>query len=113
MADKKKPDGEAAVLEKIDGWPEPHREMGRRLHEIITEAAPDLKPRLWYGMPGYARSGPVLCHFIAEGRMAFGLSEKAPLLEDDATGGLTPSGWFITELDAAAEKRIAEIVRTL
>ena len=117
MADaktKKKPaSDEAAVLEKIDGWSEPHRAMGKRLHELIRETAPELKPRLWYGMPGYARSGPVLCHFIAEERMSFGLSEKAPLLEDAATGGLVPSGWFITELDAAAEKRIAEIVRGL
>ena len=108
MAAKKKPDGEAAVLEKIDSWPEPHRTMGRRLHEIVLEAAPDLKPKLWYGMPGYARSGPVLCHFIAEERLSFGLTEKAPLLEED---GLSQASWFITELDAAAEKRIAEIVR--
>jgi hypothetical protein len=109
MADKKNA-GEAAVLEKIDGWAEPHRAMGRRLHEIIREAAPDLKPKLWYGMPGYARSGPVLCHFIAEERLSFGLTEKAPLLED---GGLSQASWFISELDEATETRLAEIVRAL
>ncbi|MFB7571315.1 hypothetical protein ACIQFZ_31955 [Streptomyces sp. NPDC093064] len=32
------------------------------MHDIITTAAPDLTPKLWYGMPAYARDGKVICH---------------------------------------------------
>ncbi|MGB9897582.1 iron chaperone, partial [Thermanaerothrix sp.] len=55
--------GEEAVRAKIAEMPEPDRTMALRLHEIITTAAPELTPRLWYGMPAYARAGKVVCFF--------------------------------------------------
>src|SRR6266568_891000 len=58
-----KGDGEAAVLAKIAEMPEPDRTMGKRLHTIIKESAPALSPRLWYGMPSYAKDGKVVCFF--------------------------------------------------
>src|ERR1041384_5620795 len=56
-------DGESAVLAKIAAMKEPDRSLGKRLHAIIKASAPDLSPRLWYGMPAYARDGKVVCHF--------------------------------------------------
>ncbi len=56
-------DGESAVLAKIAAMPEPDRAMGQRLHAIIKASAPTLSPRLWYGMPAYARDGEVVCFF--------------------------------------------------
>lgn len=109
---KKKVDDEAAVLEKIAAMPEPYRQIGERLHTIILEAVPELKPRVWYGMPGYAKSGPVLCFFRVDKYMTFGLTEKAHFsLEDDATDQLMASSWFFSDLDDATEARIIEIVR--
>ena len=58
-----KVDGEAAVLAKIAEMEEPDRSMAARLHEIIRASAPGLVPRLWYGMPAYAREGKVVCFF--------------------------------------------------
>lgn len=112
MAEKKPAkDPAAAVVEKIASYPAPYDTVGARLHEVILEAAPELSPRLFYGMPGYAKGkGPILCHFIAEKYIAFGLSEKANV-SPDSTDKLMPSGWFITELDDATEKRISDIVR--
>lgn len=57
-------DHEAAVAEKIAELPA-YRDVASRLHEIIMRSAPHLKPRLWYGMPGYAhaKSKPVICFF--------------------------------------------------
>lgn len=114
MADEK-PDGDE-VRDKIAGLPA-FRDVAERLHEIIMEAAPDLKPRLWYGMPGYApaKSKPVVCFFrVDDDRyVTFGLTEKATLVAD--AGGpehLLPSAWFLTGLDAATEQRIATIVAT-
>lgn len=110
MAEKKDP--ETAVLEKIASYAPPYDAVGKRLHEVILAAAPELSPRLFYGMPGYAKGkGPILCHFIAEKYIAFGLSEKASV-SADSTDKLMPSGWFLTELDDATERRITEIVRT-
>ncbi len=58
-----KEDGESAVLAKIAEMPEPDRALGERLHAIIKASAPALSPRLWYGMPAYARDGKVVCFF--------------------------------------------------
>ena len=111
---KKDADNLAAVLEKIPQMFGADADTGLRLHEIIMEAAPDLKPRLWYGMPGYAKaaSKPVLVFIRKDDYLTFGLTEKANLaLEEGATDQLIPNAWFLTELDAATEARIAEIVR--
>jgi hypothetical protein len=51
------------VLGTIAKMPEPDRAMGERLHAIIKASAPALTPRLWYGMPAYARDGKVVCFF--------------------------------------------------
>jgi hypothetical protein len=104
----------AAVTDKIGELPA-FRDVAARLHEIITEAAPHLKPRLWYGMPGYAKakSSPVLCFFRvdADDYVTFGLTEKATLAPDPgAEHQLIGSAWFLTELDEPTEARIAEIV---
>src|SRR5205085_10537303 len=56
-----KADGESAVLAKIAEMPAPDRAMGKRLHAIIKASAPVLSPRLWYGMPAYAKDGKVVC----------------------------------------------------
>ena len=110
---KKKADDEAAVLEKIAAMPEPFRGVGERLHALIRQSVPELKPRLWYGMPGYALDGPVLCFFRADDRyMTFGLTEKVNLsVEEGAPDRLMGCAWFFTELDDATEARLADIVR--
>ena len=46
----------ANVIDKISSMDEPRRSVMQRVHEIIVTAAPDLKPRIWYGMPAYATS---------------------------------------------------------
>ena len=107
-----KADEEAAVKEKIAAMREPFNQIGERLHEIILGSNPALQPKVWYGMPGYAKDGPVLCFFRVDDYMTFGLTEKANFsLEEGATDQLMPSSWFFTELDDATEQRIAAIVR--
>src|SRR5207248_1665301 len=58
-----KADGETAVLATIAAMPEPDRVLGERFHAIVKASAPALAPRLWYGMPAYARDGKVVCFF--------------------------------------------------
>jgi hypothetical protein len=109
-------DDEAAVREKIASLPA-YQDVAARLHEVIMRSAPDLKPRLWYGMPGYARakSSPVICFFRVDDNdyVTFGLTEKAYLAPDpDAGHQLIGSAWFLTELDEPTETRVADIVRS-
>ena len=107
---------EEAVVAKIKDLPA-YNDIAARIHEVITEAAPDLKPRLWYGMPGYAhaKSKPVILFFRvdADDYLTLGLTEKAHLpLRDDQDDLLIQSAWFLTALDAPTEQRIADIART-
>src|SRR5690606_9647307 len=53
----------AAVLEKIGEMGESDRELAERVHAVVTSTAPELAPKLWYGMPAYARNGKVVCFF--------------------------------------------------
>ncbi len=110
-----KPTDDVAVTDKIAALPA-FREVAARLHEVIMNAAPQLHPRLWYGMPGYATSkkAPVLCFFrVDDDRyVTFGLSEHAHHEPDAAAGHkLMGSAWFLTELDEPTEAHVADIVR--
>jgi len=107
-----KEDGERAVLAKIAAMRGPDRTMGERLHAIITASAPDLSPRLWYGMPAWARDGKVVCFFQSAQKFktryaTFGFSDKANLDE----GSLWPTAFALTELTAVEEVRLAALVK--
>lgn len=111
---QKKADDDAAVLEKIAGL-KPFEDVAARLHDLIMRSAPDLKPRLWYGMPGYAKAknSPVICFFRVDDDqyLSFGVTENANLRPDGDSKHMITSSWFLTGLDAAAEKRIAAAVQ--
>ena len=105
-------DEESAVLAKIAGMPKPDRAMGERLHAIIKASAPALSPRLWYGMPAYAKDGKVVCFFQNSQKFktryaTFGFSDKANLDE----GAMWPTAFALTELTADDEARIGALVK--
>ncbi|HEY8505755.1 MAG TPA: DUF1801 domain-containing protein [Gemmataceae bacterium] len=107
-----KADGESAVLAKIAEMPEPDRTIGERLHAIIKAVAPALSPKLWYGMPAYARDGKVVCFFQSAHKFktryaTFGFSDAANLDE----GALWPIAFALKELTPAAETRISALVK--
>src|SRR3954447_3632039 len=52
-----------ACLDKIAEMPDGDRAIAERVHAIVTQTAPDLTVKTWYGMPAYARDGKVLCFF--------------------------------------------------
>ncbi|MDO9445968.1 MAG: DUF1801 domain-containing protein [Dehalococcoidia bacterium] len=111
-ASKDRAAGESALLEKIAEMPEPDRGMATRLHEIITANAPDLWPKTWYGMPAYARDGKIVCFFQGVDKFkaryaTLGFNDEAKL--DD--GVMWPTSFALTELNAAAEAKIAALVK--
>ena len=102
------------VLNKISEFSEPHKQIAARMHELFMEANPALMPRLWYGMPGYAKSkdSAVLVFFREDDYMTFGLTEAAHFNVPNAGDSqLMPSAWFFTNLTPETEKSIVTIVR--
>jgi uncharacterized protein YdhG (YjbR/CyaY superfamily) len=107
-----KADAESDVLAKIAEMPESDRTMAERIHAIIKASAPSLAPRLWYGMPAYAKDGKVLCFFQSAEKFksryaTFGFDDSANLDE----GAMWPTAFALTELTAAEESRIVELVK--
>ena len=107
-----KTDGESAVLAKIAAMREPDRALGKRLHAIIRASAPALSPKLWYGMPAYAKDDKVVCFFQSAQKFntryaTLGFSDKANLDE----GALWPTAFALKQLTAAEEARIGALVK--
>jgi len=107
-----KEDGESAVLAKIGEMQAPDRALAERLHAIIKASAPALSPKLWYGMPAYARDGKVVCFFQPAHKFktryaTFGFSDKANLDE----GAMWPTAFALKELTAAEEARVSALVK--
>ena len=107
-----KADGESDVLAKIAEMPEPDRALAERLHAIIKASAPALSPRLWYGMPAYAKDGKVVCFFQSAAKFktryaTFGFQHEANLDE----GAMWPTAFALKELTVAEEARIGALVK--
>jgi hypothetical protein len=105
-------DTESAVLAAIAAMPEQDRTIAMRLHAIIRTGAPSLSPKLWYGMPAYARDGKIVCFFQSADKFktryaTFGFQHEANL--DDGT--MWPTAFALKELTAADEERIAALVK--
>ena len=103
---------ESAVLAKIAEMKEPDRSMGKRLHAIIKASVPALSPRLWYGMPAYAKDDKMICFFQPGQKFktrysTLGFSDKANLDE----GRMWPNAYALTELTPVEEAKISALVK--
>jgi hypothetical protein len=103
---------ERDVLSKIAELPPPDRALAERIHSIVTSAAPDLSPKLWYGMPAYAKDGKMVCFFQSAEKFKtryaeLGFSDHAKL--DD--GAMWPVAYALTELSEADEAAISALVK--
>jgi len=101
-----------ACLDKIAEMPDSDRVIAERVHALVTETAPELTVRTWYGMPAYAKDGKVLCFFKAADKFkaryaTLGFSDVAAL--DD--GNMWPSEFAVTRLTAPDEKQIVALVK--
>ncbi|MEV0643674.1 DUF1801 domain-containing protein [Phytomonospora sp. NPDC050363] len=108
----KSKDTEPEVLAKLAEMPGGDRAIGERLHAVIRANAPELAPRLWYGMPAYAKNGKVLCHFQPAQKFktryaTLTFSDEAALDE----GSMWSTSFALPELTAADEARIGELVK--
>lgn len=97
--------------EKIASFQGTDKVLAEKLHQIITDTAPELEPKTWYGMPAYALDGKILC-FIQDAKkfdaryLTFGFNDVAQLDE----GTFWPTSFAITALDKQHEQLIAQLV---
>ena len=105
-------DGERDIREKIAAMPESERAMAERLHAIVTDSAPVLVPKTYYGMPAYSKDGKTICFFQPPSKFkvrywTFGFQPEANL--DD--GDMWPNAYALTKLTPKVEKQIVELVK--
>jgi uncharacterized protein YdhG (YjbR/CyaY superfamily) len=108
----KKADEEGDLLAKIAEMPDADRVMAERLHAVIKENAPILKPKLWYGMPAYAKDGKIVCFFQPAQKFktryaTLGFNDAANLDE----GTMWPTAFGLQKLTAEDEATIGALVK--
>jgi uncharacterized protein YdhG (YjbR/CyaY superfamily) len=113
-ASKNREEGEKAVLAAVAAMKDPtDRSMGKRIHELVTAAAPELMPKTWYGMPAYAdKDGKVICFFQAASKFGvryatFGFQPDAKL--DD--GNMWAASFALIKLTSSEEAKITALVK--
>src|SRR6266576_3804143 len=107
-----KGEGESAVLEKIAEMQAADRAMAKRIHQVVKASAPALSPKLWYGMPAYAKDDKIVCFFQPAQKFkarysTLGFNDPAHL--DD--GDMWPTSYALTKLTSADKARIGELVK--
>lgn len=101
-----------AVRDAIAALPTDDRALAERLHVLVTEAAPELAPKTWYGMPAYFKDGKVLCYFKAASKFKtryaqLGFEDAAQLDE----GTLWSTVYAITDITESDEAAITMRVK--
>ena len=110
-ADKAAAD-EADVLAKIAQMPDGDRQMAERVHTIVADVAPELSPKLYYGQPGWARDGRVVCFFRSgqqdkERYSTFGFSSQAGLDNGD---GFWSTSYALSDPSESAWEQLGRLV---
>lgn len=106
-----KKDPLADLLEKIAELPDDDRVLAERVHAIVTEVAPSLSPKTWYGMPAWARDGNVVVFVQPASKFkaryaTLGFNDGAQL--DD--GELWATSFAVTKVTPAVEATIRDLV---
>jgi len=113
--EQERADGLRDLRDSIAKMPADDQAMAERVHAIVTDAAPALVPKTYYGMPAYAtegKNGKVICFFKPKSKFkvrysTFGFQPDAHLDEGD----MWATEFAVIKLTPAVESRIAELAR--
>jgi uncharacterized protein YdhG (YjbR/CyaY superfamily) len=106
-------EGEAAITAALKKMAPADRAIGKRVHELVKETAPDLTPKTWYGMPAYAnKDGKVVVFFRDAGKFKerysmLGFNETANL----DNGSMWPVAYALPKLAKSDEAKIRKLVK--
>ncbi|MGC5585550.1 iron chaperone [Ornithinimicrobium sp. W1665] len=99
------------LFEVIEAMPEQDRAIAAGLHTLVSETAPGLDGRTWYGMPSWARDGEILMFMQPAGKFetryaTVGFNDGAAL--DD--GDMWPTSFAVTRLTPEVRKRVVQLL---
>ena len=112
-AGKNRAAGEKAVLEVIAALEPEDKPLAEGLYKVVSSVAPDLVPKTYYGMPGFANGEGKIVVFMQPAKKfttryaTIGFEDRANL--DD--GDLWPVAFAVRVWTPAVEKKITEAVR--
>ena len=112
-AGKSRAAGEQAVREAIAAMPDDDRVLAEGIDRIVSEVAPHLMPKTWYGFPAYTDAdGKVVVFFKAASKFTTRYAtlgfEEASQLDD---GDLWVTSFALIALTPETERTIAEHIR--
>lgn len=112
-AGKSREAGEAAIRDAIAELTEPDRVLAEGIHRIVSEVAPQLMPKTWYGFPAYTDAdGKVVVFFKAASKYTTRYAtlgfEEASQLDD---GDLWVTSFALIALTPETEKTVAAHIR--
>lgn len=99
------------VLDAIAAMEDSDRELAEQFHAIVTEVAPDLEAKTWYGMPAYAKDGSTLCFFQSAGKFnvryaTIGFQANANL----DNGDLWPTSFAVLAFSDDVKAQVRELI---
>ncbi|MBP5802219.1 hypothetical protein J2D78_09010 [Microbacterium maritypicum] len=104
--------GEADLKEAIEKLAPEDQALSNKLHALVSEVAPELVPRTYYGMPAWGRDGKVLCFFqpASKFKVRYGTFGFEPISNLD-DGTVWPTAYAVTDLTEADLAFLAERIR--
>jgi uncharacterized protein YdhG (YjbR/CyaY superfamily) len=104
--------GLAAVREAIEKMSGLDAQLAQGLHDLVTEVAPFLEPRTWYGFPAYFQDGKNVVFFKPAEKFhdryaTLGFEQNAQL--DDGT--MWPTSYALTAWNDANSAEIARLLK--
>lgn len=98
-----------AAIEEMTGL---DRTISERFHIVVTEEAPSLDPKTWYGSPAYAREGKIVTFMQPSSK--FGIRYATVGFNEDARlddGAIWATSFAVTDWNDEVEKELRAQVR--
>ena len=112
-AGKSRAAGEKALDEAIAQLEPDDKVVAEGFRKVVTEVAPELVPKTYYGMPGFANSEGKMVVFI-QPAMKFKTRYATLGFEDRANlddGDMWPTAFAVRDWTPGVEQQVAELVR--
>lgn len=102
----------AEVLAKIKAMSPADRKLAEKVHKLAMTLAPQLQPKLWYGMQAYYLDGKTMMFFQDGDKFksrycTLGFTDSANLDK----GGIWGTSFAVTEWSAEVEKQITALIK--
>lgn len=98
-------------VKAIDALSGVDREVAAMLHRVVTEVAPELNPKTWYGFPSYAADGKIVVFYQPASKFktrygTVGFQESAKLDE----GPMWATSFAVVKVDKKVEKELRSLI---